>query len=131
MAIKFLQDYSTKAHPPEHFALGQVVSGREEASEGHFVSRGYAAFLVDGKLIDRFGKEVADPASAKAEKAVTPPTDDLSKIDVARANKAQLLAIAGHEGVELPEGDETTVKELRALIAAKRAAPPVEEPAAE
>lgn len=115
MAIQFLQDYATKATPPEAFVLGQVVEGRDEASEGHFVNRGYAAYLVDGKLIDRFGKEVAEPAPAST-------ADDGGQggmepeVDINRANKAQLMAIAQAEEVPLPKGDETTVKELRAAI---------------
>ena len=123
MAIKFLQDYSTKAHPPEHFTLGQLVKDRDEASEGHFVSRGYAAYLVNGKLIDRFGKEVADPKPEKAEKVTEAPDyerDKLGELDLSKATKPQLLAIAKHEEVELLKGDDTTVKDLRDLIEAKR-----------
>lgn len=121
MTIQFLQDYATKAIPPEVFALGQVVDGRDAASEGHFVNRGYAAYLIDGKLIDRFGKEVAEPTPASAvddddRGAVEP------EVDINRANKAQLMAIAQEEEVPLPKGDETTVKELRAAIEEHRKA---------
>jgi len=72
MAIQFLQDYTTKAKPPEAFTLGQKVEGRDEASEAHFVNRGYAAYVVDGKLVDRFGREVPTPKAAKAAADAAP-----------------------------------------------------------
>ncbi|QEH80836.1 hypothetical protein EIK56_22995 [Sphingomonas sp. C8-2] len=129
MTIQFLQDYETKAIPPEAFTLGQVVEDRDAASEAHFVNRGYAAYLVNGKLIDRFGKEVEQPRSADDEADEGEGGDDLyyerdqlGEIDVSKANKPQLLAIAKHEEVELPKGDATSVKDLREAILAKRAA---------
>lgn len=116
MAIKFLQDYTTKAHPPEAFEFGQVVEDRDEASEAHFVNRGYAAYVKGGKLIDRFGKEVTLP------EAIGEALGHEGEIDIARANKTQLLEIAKQEGVTLPKGDDSTVKELRAAIEAARKA---------
>ncbi|WP_230769527.1 hypothetical protein [Sphingomonas sp. Leaf4] len=50
--IKFLQDYRTKAVPPEAFEDGQEVE-RSSESERYFVGLGVAAYLVDGKLYDQ------------------------------------------------------------------------------
>jgi hypothetical protein len=49
--IQFLQDYTTEAVPPEHFEKGQQIE-RSAGSEGYFVGRGLAGYLVDGKLVD-------------------------------------------------------------------------------
>ncbi|WP_419827666.1 hypothetical protein [Sphingomonas sp.] len=51
--IKFLQDYTTTALPPEHFERGQEVSERSPDSEMYFVKLGVAALVVDGKLVDQ------------------------------------------------------------------------------
>lgn len=49
--IEFLQDYTTEALPPESFKKGQQVT-RSPGSEGYFVGRGLAGYVVDGKLVD-------------------------------------------------------------------------------
>lgn len=49
--IKFLQDYTTKALPPEVFAADQEVE-RSPESELYFVRLGVAGFVVDGKVVD-------------------------------------------------------------------------------
>lgn len=123
MTILFLQDYSTKSQPPEVFTLGQKVDDRDEASEAHFVNRGYAAYLRGGKLIDRFGKEIADPTPKKPVKADAAPDyvkDKLDKIALDKATEAQLRVIAEHEKAELPKGADSTVAELIEVIQAKR-----------
>lgn len=48
--IRFIQDYTTKALPPEHFERDQEVS-RSPESELYFVQLGVAGFLVDGVLV--------------------------------------------------------------------------------
>lgn len=49
--IRFLQDYTTKALPPETFAADQEVE-RSPESELYFVRLGVAGFLVDGVVVD-------------------------------------------------------------------------------
>lgn len=123
MAIKFLQDYVTKATPPEAFKLGQVVKDRGEASEERFVIRGIAAHLRDGKLFNAKGEQIEDPAPTRTEKVEETPDydrDKLGELDIAKATKPQLLVIAKHEEVPLPAGDDTSVPDLRKAIAAKR-----------
>lgn len=80
MAIKFLREYETKAHPPEVFTAGQLVKDRDEASERHFVLRRIAAY-DDGKgnLTDIDGNPVeyaedADAKEAKPAKGKAAPT---------------------------------------------------------
>lgn len=51
--IEFIQDYVTKALPPESFTDGQQVSGRSAESELYFVRLGVAGYVVDGKLVDQ------------------------------------------------------------------------------
>lgn len=51
--IEFIQDYVTKALPPESFTDGQQVSDRSTESELYFVRLGVAGFVVDGKLVDQ------------------------------------------------------------------------------
>lgn len=51
--IEFIQDYVTKALPPESFTDGQRVSDRSAESELYFVRLGVAGFVVDGKLVDQ------------------------------------------------------------------------------
>lgn len=79
MAIKFLREYETKAHPPEVFTAGQQVKDRDEASERHFVLRRIAAY-DDGKgnLTDIDGNPVAyvepaEDAPAKSPKGKAAP----------------------------------------------------------
>ena len=50
--IEFLQDYVTKAAPPEVFAKGQQVT-RSPESELYFVGRGLAGYVIDGQLVDQ------------------------------------------------------------------------------
>lgn len=50
--IEFIQDYVTKALPPESFTDGQQVE-RSAESELYFVRLGVAGYLVDGKLVDQ------------------------------------------------------------------------------
>lgn len=51
--IEFIQDYVTKALPPESFTDGQQVSDRSAESELYFVRLGVAGFVIDGKLVDQ------------------------------------------------------------------------------
>ncbi|MBD3762461.1 hypothetical protein [Rhizorhabdus sp.] len=123
MAIKFLQNYETKATPSEKFTLGQVVKDRDEASETRFVIRGIAAFLRDGKLFNAKGDQIEDPAPSKPEKAEKAPDytkDKLGQLALDKATEAQLRVIAEHEKAELPKGPDSTVEELIAAIEAKR-----------
>lgn len=57
--IEFLQDYTTEALPPETFDKGQRVK-RSAGSEGYFVGRGLAAYVVDGKLFDDHHREITE-----------------------------------------------------------------------
>jgi hypothetical protein len=50
--IEFIQNYVTKALPPESFTDGQQVE-RSAESELYFVRLGVAGYLVDGKLLDQ------------------------------------------------------------------------------
>ncbi len=50
--IEFIQDYVTKALPPESFKDGEQVE-RSTESELYFVRLGVAGYLVDGKLFDQ------------------------------------------------------------------------------
>ena len=49
--IEFLQDYETKAIPPEVFKKGDRPE-RAPESEMYFVQLGVAGYVVDGKLVD-------------------------------------------------------------------------------
>jgi hypothetical protein len=51
--IEFIQDYVTKALPPESFTDGQQVSDRSAESELYFVRLGVAGYVVDDKLVDQ------------------------------------------------------------------------------
>lgn len=50
--IKFIQDYTTKALPPESFEKDQEVE-RSTESERYFVQLGVAGYLIDDKLVDQ------------------------------------------------------------------------------
>lgn len=50
--IKFIQDYTTKALPPEIFEAEQEVE-RSPESELYLVRLGVAGFLIDGVLVDQ------------------------------------------------------------------------------
>lgn len=50
--IQFIQDYTTKALPPESFKKDQKVA-RSKESELYFVQMGIAGYVVDGKLVDQ------------------------------------------------------------------------------
>ena len=50
--IEFLQDYVTKALPPESFTDGEQVT-RSPESELYFVRLGVAGYVIDGKLVDQ------------------------------------------------------------------------------
>lgn len=76
--IEFLQDYTTEALPPESFKKGQQVE-RSAGSEGYFVGRGLAGYVVDGKLVDdhfrpigttKVEVEVVQPGDRRADLAV-------------------------------------------------------------
>ena len=50
--IEFIQNYVTKALPPESFEDGEQVE-RSPESELYFVRLGVAGYLIDGKLVDQ------------------------------------------------------------------------------
>jgi len=50
--IEFIQNYVTKALPPESFKDGEQVE-RSAESELYFVRLGVAGYLIDGKLVDQ------------------------------------------------------------------------------
>jgi hypothetical protein len=56
--IEFIQDYVTKALPPESFKDGDKVSDRSAESELYFVRLGVAGFVIDGKLVDQDYQEI-------------------------------------------------------------------------
>lgn len=51
--IEFIQDYTTKAIPPEVFTDGQQVTDRSAESELYFVRLGVAGFVHEGNLVDQ------------------------------------------------------------------------------
>lgn len=61
--IKFLQDYTTKAIPPEVFKTDQEVE-RSPESELYFVRLGVAGFLVDGEVLNEDYQPIVRPAVA-------------------------------------------------------------------
>lgn len=68
MTIRFIQDYATRAIPPEVFAAGDEVT-RSDASELYFVQRGVAGYVTDAGLVDQDHRAI-NPASAIAEVVV-------------------------------------------------------------
>jgi hypothetical protein len=61
-------------------------------------------------------------AEPPAKPKVTPDyeRDSLKKLDLAKADKDQLLVIAAYEGVDAPKGSDHTEAELRLAIQTKR-----------
>lgn len=68
MTIQFLRDHTVGlGDDEESFTKGQIVEDRSHDSEMHFVRRGHAAFLRDGKLYDHEDRLVVEaPEAAKA-----------------------------------------------------------------
>lgn len=66
--IEFLQDYTTKAIPPESFEQGQRVE-RNADSELYFVRLGLAAYVTEGGLV---GEDFQPIVRAPAPEVVTP-----------------------------------------------------------
>jgi outer membrane murein-binding lipoprotein Lpp len=56
--IEFLEDYTTKSLPPEHFERGQRVDNRTPESELYFVRLGVAGLVHDGVLVDQDYKPI-------------------------------------------------------------------------
>ncbi|MEH3046501.1 hypothetical protein [Sphingomonas adhaesiva] len=81
--IEFLQDYETKAIPPEVFRKGERPE-RTPESEMYFVQLGVAGYVVDGKLVDA----------------------DYHPIVVVEAEAANTTTVTGRAG-ELALGDGT------------------------
>jgi hypothetical protein len=68
MTIKFLMAHSVAGvFPPVSYSVGQIVEGLSTESEGHFVNRGSAAYVIDDKLYNADGKEVAEPKLVTTE----------------------------------------------------------------
>jgi len=68
MTIKFLKGHDVAgAFPPVSYKLGQKVDDLSPESEAHFVNRRSAAYVIDGKLYDADGKEVAEPKAVTTE----------------------------------------------------------------
>lgn len=61
--LKFLQDYTTKAIPPEVFKVDQEVE-RSPESELYFVRLGVAGFLVDGVVLNEDYQPIVRPSVA-------------------------------------------------------------------
>ncbi|KTW00445.1 hypothetical protein [Sphingomonas sanguinis] len=55
--IEFLQDYTTKAIPPESFEVGQRVD-RSEDSELYFVRLGLAGYVTENGLVDEENRPI-------------------------------------------------------------------------
>ena len=66
--IRFIQDYTTRAIPPEHFAAGDEVT-RSDASELYFVQLGVAGYVTEAGLVDQDHRQI-NPASSIAEVVV-------------------------------------------------------------
>lgn len=67
--IEFLQDYETKALPPEVFKKGERPE-RSSESELYFVQLGVAAYVVDGRLVDMDYRPIVETPSVA--EVVTP-----------------------------------------------------------
>ena len=68
MTIKFLKAHEVKgAFPPVAYAIGQEVADLSTESEAHFVNRRSAVYVIEGKLYDADGKEVAEPKAITTE----------------------------------------------------------------
>lgn len=113
--IEFLQDYETKAIPPETFELGQQVK-RSEASELYFVRLGVAGYVTENGLVDEDYRPIV-PASTVAE--VVTPGDRRFAIG-GRAGELSLgldapqRATSGPGNAVLAGGDQQTVATVTA-----------------
>ena len=65
-------------------------------------------------------KVLGDKPPAKPKVVPDYERDSLNKLDLAKANKDQLLVIAAYEGVDAPKGDDHSEAELRLAIETKR-----------
>ena len=67
--IEFLQDYETKAIPPEFFELGQQVK-RSDDSELYFVRLGVAGYVTENGLVGEDYRPIVPPSTVA--EVVTP-----------------------------------------------------------
>ncbi|EGI55012.1 hypothetical protein SUS17_2104 [Sphingomonas sp. S17] len=119
--IEFLQDYTTKAIPPESFERGQQVK-RSEDSELYFVRLGVAAYVTENGLVGEDYRPIV-PASTVAE--VVTPGDRRFAMggragELALGLDAPQRATSGPGNILLAGGDQQTAAaqgELERLIA--------------
>ncbi|MFN3675801.1 MAG: hypothetical protein ACK4TC_07450 [Sphingomonas pseudosanguinis] len=119
--IEFLQDYKTKAIPPEVFELGQQVK-RSDDSELYFVRLGVAGYVTENGLVGEDYRPIVPPSTVA--EVVTP--GDRRFAMGGRAGELALglgapqRATSGPGNVLLAGGDQQTAAaqgELERLIA--------------
>lgn len=119
--IEFLQDYETKAIPPEVFELGQQVK-RSEDSELYFVRLGVAAYVTENGLVGEDYRPIVSPSTVT--EVVTPGDRRFAMGgragELALGLDAPQRATSGPGNVLLAGGDQQTAAaqgELERLIA--------------
>ena len=109
--IKFLQDYQTRALPPETFKLGQQVK-RSDDSELYFVRLGVAGYVTPDGLVDQDHHPLT-PSATVAQ--VVSPGDQRAGLVGGRAGELSLgldtpqRATSGPGNSVLVGGDQQTV----------------------
>ncbi len=108
--IEFIQDYVTKALPPESFTDGQQVE-RSAESELYFVRLGVAGYLVDGQLVDQDYRTIV-----RQPVVVVATTDRRFAVDTGRGGESIGLAAPqrassgpGNEALLSGQPDSTTL----------------------
>jgi hypothetical protein len=119
--IEFLQDYETKAIPPEFFELGQQVK-RSEDSELYFVRLGVAGYVTENGLVGEDYRPIVPPSTVA--EVVTPGDRRFAMGgragELALGLDAPQRATSGPGNVLLAGGDQQTAAaqgELERLIA--------------
>lgn len=119
--IEFLQDYETKAIPPEVFELGQQVK-RSDDSELYFVRLGVAGYVTENGLVGEDYRPIVPPSTVA--EVVTPGDRRFAmggrSGELALGLGAPQRATSGPGNVLLAGGDQQTAAaqgELERLIA--------------
>ncbi|QRY95411.1 hypothetical protein JT366_16820 [Sphingomonas paucimobilis] len=119
--IEFLQDYETKAIPPEVFELGQQVV-RSDDSELYFVRLGVAGYVTENGLVGEDYRPIVPPSTVA--EVVTPGDRRFAMGgragELALGLDAPQRATSGPGNVLLAGGDQQTTAaqgELERLIA--------------
>lgn len=119
--IEFLQDYETKAIPPEFFELGQQVK-RSDDSELYFVRLGVAGYVTENGTVGEDYRPIVSPSTVA--EVVTPGDRRFAMGgragELALGLDAPQRATSGPGNVLLAGGDQQTAAaqgELERLIA--------------